>query len=488
VGERGVTNLDEETTCIRGADWVVAYDQSTRQHIYLRDADVAFAGGKIVHVGRYAGPSQREISGAGRLVLPGLVNVHGHLGTEPLGKGFYEELGNHDHYMSRLYEYIYAVRPPDAATRRAATRLAIAELLLSGATTVADMSLLYDGWQECCAETGARVYLTPMFKSASWTFADGRRVVYEWDAAAGERGLAEALALIEDARRHPSGRLDGIVMPTQVDTCTPELLCAAADAARRRGLPLQIHAGQSVLEFHEMIRRHGKTAVAFLAELGVLGPGTTLSHGIFLDCHPWLHWHEQHDLDILAETGTTIAHCPTVFAYRGVMLHDFGRYRRTGVGMAMGCDTYPHNMAEEMRLALFTAKLSRGHVDYTRTSDVFHAATIGGATALGREDLGRIAVGAAADMTIVDLNHPTMQPCRDPLRSFIFSAGDRAVRDVFVAGRQIIADRRHLTIDVDAALRDLKPGHAQAMREVPTRDWAKRDADTMSPLSLPTMQ
>ena len=473
------------TTCIRNADWVVAFDQQADQHIYLRNADVAFSDGRILYAGRrFEGSVQREIVGAGRLVLPGLVDVHGHLGTEPLGKGFFEELGKPNHYMSRLYEFIYTVRPPDARTRRAATRLAVAELLLSGATTVSDMSLVYDGWIECCAATGARVYLTPMFKSASWATPDGNRIDYEWDVAAGERGLVEAIELIESARAHRSGLLNGMVMPTQVDTCTPELLVASAKAAQERSFPLQIHAGQSVPEFHEMVRRHGKTAIGFLSGLGVLGEQATLAHAIFIDRHPWLRWHAQSDLDVLAASGATVAHCPTVFAYRGAMLHDFSAYRRAGVNMAIGTDTYPHNMAEEMRLALFTAKLARGHVDATRTADVFHAATIGGAKALGRRDLGRIAPGSAADLVMVDINHPTMQPCRDPLRSFIFSAGDRAVRDVFVAGVQVVADRRHCTIDVEGALDDLRQGHERAMADVPMRDWARRTADEISPLTL----
>src|SRR3954452_8521172 len=132
----------EPTTCIRAADWVIAYDAAKGTHVYLRDADVAFAGSHITHVGGgYVGEVDAEISGAGKLVMPGLVNVHGHLGTEPLGKGFFEDLGNPNHYMSRLYEYIYTVRPPDTETRKAASRVSVAELILSGCTTVSDMSI-----------------------------------------------------------------------------------------------------------------------------------------------------------------------------------------------------------------------------------------------------------------------------------------------------------------------------------------------------------
>ena len=77
-----------------------------------------------------------------------------------------------------------------------------------------------------------------------------------------------------------------------------------------------------------------------------------------------------------------------------------------------------------------------------------------------------------------------MQPCRDPLRSFIYAAGDRAVTDVFVDGRAVIADREHVTINVAKAVSHVERGHAQAMREVPSRDWARRDHLEISPLSL----
>ena len=475
----------DSITCIRGADWVVAYDADSAGHVYLRGADVAFAGSRIVHVGgRFRDEVDREISGAGKLIMPGLVNVHGHLGTEPLGKGFFEDLGNPNHYMSRLYEFIYVVRPPDAETRRAATRLSVAELLLSGCTTVADMSIPYPGWTETFAETGVRAYLAPMFKSASWAVSNDHDIEYRWDEAAGERDFRQALEVIEAARANPCGRLDGIVMPAQSDTCTPALLVAAYEAAAERGFRYQVHSGQSVPEFHEMIRRHGKTSTRFLRDLGVLGPSTTVAHSLFIDRHPWIRWHEERDLEILAETGTSVAHCPMTFAYRGSQMHDFGTYRKAGINMALGTDTHPHDMVSEMRTALFAAKAAKGHVSPTRTEDVFHAATLGGAAALGRDDLGRLAPGAKADLVVVDTRHPAMQPCRDPLRSFIYAAGDRAVTDVFVDGRAVIADREHLTIDIANAVSDVERGHAQAMREVSSKDWARRDHLEISPLSL----
>jgi cytosine/adenosine deaminase-related metal-dependent hydrolase len=473
------------TTLIRNASWVVAYDAARDRHVYLKNADVAFAGDTLLHVGPgFAGKADLTVDGTDKAVLPGLVNVHGHLGTEALGKGFFEDLGNHNHYMSRLYEYIYVVRPPNDATRRAVTRTTVAELLRSGCTTVADMSIPYEGWIATFSEIGVRAYLTPMFKSASWSMSNGHRVDYVWDEEGGKRDFKRALDVIEEARGQPGGLLGGMVMPAQADTCTPELLVAAHDAALERGLPYQIHSGQSVIEFHEMVRRHGKTATAFLRDLGVLGRSTTIAHSLFIDRHPWLSWHQDEDIHILAETGTSVAHCPMTFAYRGAAMNDFGTYRKAGVNMSLGTDTYPHNMVEEMRIALFAAKYARRHVDHTRTEDVFTAATLGGARVLGRDDIGRLAAGARADLFLLDLLHPAMRPCRDPLRSFIYSAGDRAVTDVFVGGRQLVRGRELTTIDLDRALAELDIGHARAMADVASRDWASRSTREISPLAL----
>ena len=92
-----------------------------------------------------------------------------------------------------------------------------------------------------------------------------------------------------------------MVAPGQIDTCTPELIRESRDAALERGLPWQIHAGQSVVEFREILRRHGQTPIAWLADLSVLGPERIIGHAIFCDHHSWLCWPDRRDLDLIAE-------------------------------------------------------------------------------------------------------------------------------------------------------------------------------------------
>ena len=142
-------------------------------------------------------------------------------------------------------------------------------------------------------------------------------------------------------------------------------------------------------------------------------------------------------------------------------------------------------MIEEMRIAGLMSKVAAGHVDLLRTEDVFETATLGASRALGRDDLGRIAVGAKADLALVDLRHPSMRPLRDPLKSLVYSGVAAAVRDVYVDGRQVVKDREVLTIDQDDALDRLQAGQRRALERVPDIDWAKRSADQIAPLCLP---
>lgn len=462
------------TTLIRKAAWVVAWDEAAGKHVYLNDADVAFEGNRIIHVGPgFAGTADRVIDGAGRLVMPGLVNIHSHPLSEPLNKGWTDELGSPALGMSSLYEFMPIYRP-DLEGTQACARTALAELLLSGVTTLVDLSVGYEGWLDILDESGIRPVVAPMYRSARWFTRNGSIVEYEWDDAAGHKAMEEALALVDRALAHPSGRFGAMVAPSQIDTCTPELIRASLAAARERGLTMQIHAAQSMVEFNELMRRHGMTAVQWLDSLDVLGPDTILGHGIFLDDYGVPHAPRTGDLARLKATGTAVAHCPNVFQRRGISMRTVGRYLREGVRVGLGTDTYPHNMLEEMRTALYVSRLMSGDPYDLRTSDIFDAATVGGAAILRRDDIGRLAAGARADIVLVDLELPSMKPMRDPLKSLIYAAAERAVRDVFVDGTQVVKDGRCLTIDLEAAAEGVHQAHLRAREQVKDLHWAGR--------------
>jgi hypothetical protein len=142
---------------------------------------------------------------------------------------------------------------------------------------------------------------------------------------------------------------------------------------------------------------------------------------------------------------------------------------------------------EEMRLGAILARVAARDITTTSIGALFHAATVGGAEALGRPDLGRLTAGAKADLVLVDLANPWMRPARDPLRSLVFTAADRAVHTVFVDGTKVMEKGRVLTMDHEAALAAVAEGQQRMLRDAPSRDWAGRTAEEISPLSLPVL-
>jgi 5-methylthioadenosine/S-adenosylhomocysteine deaminase len=291
--------------------------------------------------------------------------------------------------------------------------------------------------------------------------------------------------VIDAAARHPSGRLFGMLAPAQVDTCTEELLQASVEAAKTRNAPLQIHASQSVVEFREMTARHGKTPLEWLDQIGVLYDGAIIAHCIFVDEHSWIRWPRKGDLERMARYGASVAHCPNIFARRGILLEDFGKYRRLGINIGLGTDTFPHNFIDEMRWATVLCKVAAENVEATSLAQVFDAATMGGAKALRRSDLGRLAPGCKADLSLVDLAHPSLQPVRDPLNSLVFSGLDRPITDVFVDGRQVVADGEVKTVDIQAVTEAMSRGQRAALARVSEADYARRTLDEIFPMTLP---
>ena len=321
-----------------------------------------------------------------------------------------------------------------------------------------------------------------MYRDARWFTRNGFAVEYEWDATAGRRALDTALGVIAAAQRHPSRRLSGMVIPSQIDTCSADLFRDSYAVAQQLKVPFQTHAAQSIVEFHEMTRRHGMTPIEWLDSLGVLGPTSIIGHGIFLDHHSATSWPQRDDLKTIVDRGVTVAHCPTVFIRRGITMQTVGGYIRRGVKIGIGTDTYPHNMIEEMRHALYASRIVAKNVFDLRTSDIFDAATLGGATALQRDDIGRLAPGAKADLVMVDVTAPSMRPLRDPIQSLIYAAADRAVRHVFVAGAQVVAGGRVTTMDFETASRELEEAQRRVEPMVRQLDWAHRSHAELSPL------
>src|SRR5260370_18756638 len=164
--------------------------------------------------------------------MPGLIDIHSHPEHEALYRGIREEHGLPSMHMTGVYGASQALSAPDDEARAASAEFAYCELLLSGVTSLVDITAPWDGWIELFARSGMRGFLAPGYASARWYLEDDHELRYAWDEARGRAGFAEPLAVIEAARAHSCHRLSGLVSPMQIDTCGADLLRNTRHPAR----------------------------------------------------------------------------------------------------------------------------------------------------------------------------------------------------------------------------------------------------------------
>lgn len=475
-------------TLLQGGD-VVAYQDGG--HRLLRGGALVFEDDRVVFVGRqYRRSVDRRVDTTGKLVIPGLINLHCHADTEAGGR-LVADAGRRDYFQAGFLNYFAApkgTRPLGAREDRTrGARFALVEMLKSGCTTVVPIGPADDALVETIGALGLRAYVSPAYKSGSYVLNADGVLTYEWNEEDGRLGLERAKAFI---RKHAGAHGDcvrGMLFPLQVDTCSPALLRATRAAADELGVGIEIHAGQNLLEFHEILRRHRKTPVELLEDVGVLGPDAIIGHCIISTAHHLAALPAGRDLDILVRTGTTVAHCPLVFARRGNALESFHRFRAAGVNVGLGTDTYPRDLISEMRWATLLCKVVEHDFTVAPAGDALTAATLAGARALRRDDLGRLAPGAKADVVVVDLRKIRIGPYRDPVKAFVNCATTDDVEQVFVDGRAVLEGGRVGGVDEQALLAEAQAEAERLWATVPEWHWEKLTADQMSPPALPPL-
>jgi cytosine/adenosine deaminase-related metal-dependent hydrolase len=466
------------------ASHIIAYQNGGHRH--LRDGEIVWDGNEIVYVGpAFPGDVDETIDAAGRVVTPGFINTHTHLYESPLDKSFVEDRGGRQFYGSGLFEYLPTrSRAADEDAARACLAYSMTEVLQSGTTTVMELGSYPDWAVEEAGKVGLRLYMGTSYRSGRWLTDDGKTVKYEWDEAAGLAGFERAVRFIETRDGEQNGRIKGFLSPSQVDTCTEDLLRRSKDASLSLGVPIALHTSQSVNEFQEMTRRHGKTPIEWLQGIDFLGENAILGHCIIVAGTSWANYAGD-DIKILADTGTNVAHCVWVFARRGIMMESFSRYTAAGVNMTLGTDTCPQSMIEGLRWTAAASKWVDRRTDAATAAAVFNAATLNGAKALGRDDLGRIAPGAKADLLIWNGESIWLSPLRDPVKNIVYSAQAEDLRDVIIDGEIRMRDRIIPGVDPAALSRDLQSAAERMWSRMQTVDHAGRTVDQLSPLSFP---
>jgi 5-methylthioadenosine/S-adenosylhomocysteine deaminase len=472
-------------TLIQGG-WVVGFDG--RSHQLFRDGTVVYEDDAVIDVAqRFDGQTDRTIDARGMLVMPGLINTHLHLGSNAPHAFFLDET-KADYFGSNFYAYSVSRR--GAADTRASTRPDVEQLyglwaaIRGGATTVMDIGSRNPvDLVRVVGELGARVYLGPSFKSYSYVFDQAGRIQWDPDPASGEAGLARAVEFASQYDGAHNGRVRCMLYPAQLDTCSVELLKATRTAADQHALRISLHAAMNLVEFHRILREHGRTPLQLLHDIGFLRHDVLLGHSVFHAHHSWAHFPYVDDLELVADSGASVAHAPYKYAKMGIMLESFERYRQLGINVALGTDTFPQDLVAEMRLAGLMCRFAEGSFRVGKASDVFDAATLGGARALGREDLGRLAPGARADIVIVDLRGAHFGAVHDPIKSLVEYASGSDIDTVIVDGRTLVEARRAVALDEGALLARVQKSGEQAWASSADWHWRHATVDEIAPMS-----
>lgn len=470
------------TTRIK-ASYIIAFDGE--RHRYLLNGELVYQGEDIIYVGKqYEGEVDETIEATGKVVSPGFISTHAHLFESPMDRSFVEDRGNPQFYFSGLYEYLPArAQAMDRDMLRVCLAYSLAELLRSGTTTVVEIGPFGEDLLPQIPVLGNRVYYGQVYRSGRWYTPDGKQVLYEWNDDRGVEWMNRALTFIQEYDGACDGLVRGILSPVQVDTCKEELLLKSQEWAQKLNIPVTIHVSQSVVEFNEMLRRHGKTPLAWLRDIGFLKENVILGHAIIIGGTSWTNY-PAGDLDIIVESGCSVAHAPWVFARRGVLMESFYRYLRAGVNMTLATDTCPQNMIQAMRWAAVLSKAVERNTESTTAADVFNAATLGGARALGRDDLGRLCAGAKADIVVFSGDSINMVPMRDPVKNIVYSAEMEDVETVIINGRVVVENGVVTGEDQRELNRKVQEAAGRMWSRVATHDWARRSADELSPMTF----
>jgi cytosine/adenosine deaminase-related metal-dependent hydrolase len=477
-------------TRIRGS-WVVGFDGQS--HVLIPEGVVVYEDDTILHVGHdFDGQVDREVDASGCLVAPGLVNCHLHLGSNARHI-FLLDATRTDFFGSNFLAYAVGKRgvgdPRQADRAEVEQRYGLWAAIRGGATTVLDIGTRGpDVIARMAGELGARVYIGPPFRTWAYGWDEHGQMQWDPDPASGLAGLDRAIAFARANDGSFGGRVRCLLYPAQLDTCSPELLTATRRAANEHGLRISLHAAMNLVEFHRIVREHRKTPIELLESIGFLGPDVLIGHCVFHAHHSWAHYPYNDDLQRLADHGTSIAHAPYKYAKMGIMLESFERYRRLGINIALGTDTYPEDLIREMRYAALMCRFADGSFRVGRAQDVFDAATLGGARALGRDDLGRLAPGALADLLVIDQRKIHYGAVHDPIKSLI-EAGDASdIRTVVVNGKTLIDNHQALVVDEPRLLAQVQEAAEETWAATPEWHWNGVSTDDLAPMSYPVVQ
>ena len=428
----------DATTIIAGGD-VVTMDGTRR---VLVGGSVVVADGSIAAVGtttdlRAAYPHAVVVDATDCVVTPGMVNAHQHLTGDPLVRSCIPDLIPSG---KSIFEWAVPIHAEHTADDdEVSATVAAVECVRNGVTTVVEAGTVAHPDRVAAAMNAVGIRGT--VGTWGWDIEEGPFVGSVGEVLERQRAVVEA---------HPAGGLvEGWVTLVGHDLASDELLAGASDLARKLRTSMTMHLSPTSSDPERYLARTGRRPVVHLDRLGVLGPHLLLAHGVWLD---------DEEIELILSSRTAIAYCPWAYLRLGQGVTRAGRHAdivERGGRVALGCDAAnAGDVADILRTAALAAGIARDtRLEPQRfgAHQAFELATIVGAEAIGMADrIGSLEVGKKADIVVHDATDHGWTPRGDVAMQLVWGTDGRSVRDVFIAGRQVVRDGRCTTVDVGA--------------------------------------
>lgn len=399
--------------------------------VVLKEHGLGIRDGCIVFIGPRAAALKLEANEVrelpGMLLSPGLINAHGHAAMS-LFRGLADDLP----LMTWLEKHIWPAEAKwvDEAFVRDGTDLAIAEQLKGGITCFSDMYFYPKVASDCVHNSGMRAQIAIPILDFPIP-----------GASSADEAIRQGIELFGDLKHHP--RIKITFGPHAPYTVNDDNLEKIRIIAEELDAAIHMHVHETAFEVQQAVEQTGERPLARLGRLGLLGPRFQAVHMTQIS---------EEDLALLVESNTSVIHCPESNLKLASGFCPVERLWQAGVNVAIGTDGAASNndldLLGETRTAAMLAKAVAGSATALDAHRALRMATLNGARAMGLDSqIGSLEVGKAADIVAFDLSGLAQQPIYDPVSQLIYATGRDCVKHLWVAGKQLLDDRRLTRMD-----------------------------------------
>lgn len=471
-------------------------------HVIYSPGELVYEGNEILFVGnRYDGNVDTVYDFPLSIISPGFIDLDADIDTDHAIVDIAVPIREKDGFcLNEKFRTKDAFNTEDYRIRH---QYSIAQLIKNGITTALPISgELFYGWgqsiEECITmsevadEMGVRLYIGPSFKSRPK--AEGMD-----DLIREGKSLEEAFDFCELLNSKQNDRLKPFINPCQINVTRLSVLKEACEYAKLHHYPFRLHACEGIREWNYTLPKYGMTTIDLFEKEGMLYDQFIIPHCITA---------KSNELKVLAQRGVSVISTPMADANVGTALFSFNKYLSYGINMTMGTDAQPTDMLRNMRMSWDLDRLCSRRKFFSRyndkgemvpllpeepmypksiASDYFNAATINGAKALKRTDIGHLSKGTKADIIVINLADLSVGPYQDPIRTMLNSCNGSHVTHTIIDGKMLMKDRVLLDIDEQKLLKDAQNVYDKFIRLYSEYDVEHRNSNVFFPDSYKTI-